>query len=131
MKTADALKIGMALGRISRTLDAWEESKHKREDNGQFTSGGGSASGKPKITTTKGGVQSVSRGGRGGQYHILRNGSKSYISIQSSKKDGSWGKPRQLQLISKEEIENPEKAIERMNKNNPGTKFRFDPDSME
>ena len=41
MRTADALKIGMALGRISKTLDAWEESKHPRADNGQFSSGGG------------------------------------------------------------------------------------------
>lgn len=41
MRTADALKIGMALGRISKTLDAWEESKHPRADNGQFSSSSG------------------------------------------------------------------------------------------
>lgn len=44
MRTTDALAIGMALGRIKGTLDAWEESKHPRADNGQFSSspGGGS-----------------------------------------------------------------------------------------
>ena len=46
MRTADALKIGMALGRISKTLDAWEESKHPRADNGQFSSGGGGGDGR-------------------------------------------------------------------------------------
>ena len=47
MRTADALKIGMALGRISKTLDAWEESKHPRADNGQFSSGGSYSKLKP------------------------------------------------------------------------------------
>lgn len=50
MRTTDALIIGMELGRIRGALDAWEESKHPRADNGQFTSGaGGSGS-----TSTKG-----------------------------------------------------------------------------
>lgn len=52
MRVQDALMIGRALGRIEKTLDAWEESKHPRADNGQFSSsgggggGGGSSSGK-------------------------------------------------------------------------------------
>lgn len=29
MKTADAIAIGRAIGKIERTLDAWEESKHR------------------------------------------------------------------------------------------------------
>ena len=41
MRTTDALIIGMELGRIRGALDAWEESKHPRADNGQFTSGAG------------------------------------------------------------------------------------------
>lgn len=51
MRTVDAIRIGMALGRISKTLDAWEESKHPRADNGQFSSGGSSAtiSGETKL----------------------------------------------------------------------------------
>ena len=44
MRVQDALMIGRALGRIERTLDAWEESKHPRADNGQFSSGGGGGS---------------------------------------------------------------------------------------
>ncbi len=28
MKTTDALRLGIAIGRLQRTLDAWEESKH-------------------------------------------------------------------------------------------------------
>lgn len=49
MRVQDAFSIGRALGRIERTLDAWEESKHPRADNGQFSSSGGgsgSSSGK-------------------------------------------------------------------------------------
>lgn len=55
MRTADALKIGMALGRISKALDAWEESKHPRADNGQFSSGGESSnkSGKSEYSKLK------------------------------------------------------------------------------
>ena len=41
MKVQDAFRIGRALGRIERALDAWEESKHPRSENGQFSSGGG------------------------------------------------------------------------------------------
>ena len=41
MKVQDAFRIGRTLGRIERALDAWEESKHPRADNGQFSSGGG------------------------------------------------------------------------------------------
>ena len=43
MKTKDALAIGIKLGRLQRTLDAWEESKHPRANNGQFShsAGGG------------------------------------------------------------------------------------------
>ena len=44
MRTADALTIGMALGRIKGTLDAWEESKHPRRPDGKFGSGGGGKS---------------------------------------------------------------------------------------
>ena len=42
MRTSDVLIIGRALGRVERTLDAWEESKHPRAANGQFGSGSGS-----------------------------------------------------------------------------------------
>ena len=46
MKTKDALAIGIKLGRLQRTLDAWEESKHPRANNGQFShSAGGGAVG--------------------------------------------------------------------------------------
>lgn len=56
MKTCDALSIGIKLGRLQKTLDAWEESKHPRANNGQFshsagggpTSQGGKASRSPK-----------------------------------------------------------------------------------
>ena len=43
MKTYDAYRIGRAVERLSRTLDAWEESKHPRANNGQFShsAGGG------------------------------------------------------------------------------------------
>lgn len=43
MKTKDALAIGIKLGRLQRTLDAWEESKHPWANNGQFShsAGGG------------------------------------------------------------------------------------------
>jgi hypothetical protein len=44
MRTTDALRIGMALGRIGATLDAWEESKHPRRPDGKFGSGGGTSS---------------------------------------------------------------------------------------
>lgn len=44
MRTKDALAVGMALGRIRGTLDAWEESKHPRRPDGRFGSGGGSSS---------------------------------------------------------------------------------------
>ncbi|WP_276691509.1 hypothetical protein [Acidaminococcus massiliensis] len=37
MKTKDALAIGIKLGRLQQTLDAWEESKHPRANNGQFS----------------------------------------------------------------------------------------------
>ena len=50
MRTKDALMIGFQLGRIQRTLDAWEESKHPRADNGQFSSspgGGGQGTAQP------------------------------------------------------------------------------------
>jgi hypothetical protein len=43
MRTTDALMIGMALGRIRATLDAWEESKHPRQPDGKFGKGGGSS----------------------------------------------------------------------------------------
>ena len=43
MRTTDALKIGIALGRIGATLDAWEESKHPRQPDGKFGSGGGAS----------------------------------------------------------------------------------------
>lgn len=49
MRTRDALAIGIKLGRLQRTLDAWEESKHPRANNGQFShsaGGGGSTGGK-------------------------------------------------------------------------------------
>jgi len=49
MRTTDALRIGMALGRIGATLDAWEESKHPRRPDGKFGSGGGSS----KASTSK------------------------------------------------------------------------------
>ena len=45
MRTTDALRIGMELGRIRGALDAWEENKHPRADNGQFTSGSGGGGG--------------------------------------------------------------------------------------
>jgi hypothetical protein len=38
--------IGMALGRIRATLDAWEESKHPRRPDGKFGKGGGSSKSK-------------------------------------------------------------------------------------
>ena len=61
MRTRDALAIGIRLGRLQRTLDAWEESKHPRANNGQFshsagggpTSQGGKASRSPKKTIPK------------------------------------------------------------------------------
>lgn len=43
MRTTDALMIGMALGRIRATLDAWEESKHPRRPDGKFGKGGGTS----------------------------------------------------------------------------------------
>ena len=63
MKTKDALKIGMALGRMIGTLDAWEESKHPRADNGQFSSGGGGGSAKTKAESkTSNGAYSKLKG---------------------------------------------------------------------
>ena len=44
MRTRDALMIGYQLGRIQQTLDAWEESKHKRDKDGKFSSTGGGSS---------------------------------------------------------------------------------------
>lgn len=44
MKTRDALAIGIKLGRLQRTMDAWEESKHPRANNGQFSHSAGSGS---------------------------------------------------------------------------------------
>lgn len=44
MRTKDALMIGYQLGRIQRTLDEWDESKHKRDDDGKFLATGGSGS---------------------------------------------------------------------------------------
>lgn len=57
MRTEDALKIGMALGRISKTLDAWEESKHPRADNGQFSSGGGGGGKSRPASFESGGIK--------------------------------------------------------------------------
>jgi archaellum component FlaC len=51
MRTTDALRIGMALGRIGATLDAWEESKHPRQPDGKFGSGGSSNASSSKSTT--------------------------------------------------------------------------------
>lgn len=48
MRTTDALRIGMELGRIRGALDAWEENKHPRSDNGQFTSGAGGGGAKAR-----------------------------------------------------------------------------------
>ena len=42
MRIKDAIEIGRHLGRISKTIDAWEESKHPRRPDGKFGSGGGS-----------------------------------------------------------------------------------------
>lgn len=53
MRTTDALRIGMALGRIGATLDAWEESKHPRQPDGKFGSGGGGTSSKSNTAATK------------------------------------------------------------------------------
>ena len=52
MRTTDALRIGMELGQIRGALDAWEENKHPRADNGQFTSGAGGGGGSPKTQGT-------------------------------------------------------------------------------
>lgn len=46
MKTTDAFLIGIELGKFRKTIDEWEESKHKRAPNGQFSSTGGSAGNK-------------------------------------------------------------------------------------
>ena len=51
MRTADALKIGIALGRLMNTVDAWEESKHKRDADGKFSSTGGGGSKNTKEKT--------------------------------------------------------------------------------
>lgn len=48
MRTSDALAIGVNLGRLQRTLDTWEEGKHPRAKNGQFShsaEGGAASSG--------------------------------------------------------------------------------------
>ena len=52
MKTKDALMIGFQLGRIQRTLDEWDESKHKRDENGQFSSTGGGGGSKSEAIMT-------------------------------------------------------------------------------
>ena len=56
MKTKDALAIGIKLGRLQRTVDAWEENKHPRAKNGQFShsAGGGSGSQSTPSSKTKG-----------------------------------------------------------------------------
>lgn len=83
---------------------------------------------KPKVFSDDGGISNVSRGGRNGQYMITRKGKTQYIMVQSTKKDGSWGKPTKVTLMSSE---TPNDALERMRRNNPGRKWQFDPDSME
>lgn len=108
------------LARI-RACDAeWDESKHSRADNGQFTSGGGGGGAKPIVTTKAGGVSSVTGGGSRGQLHITRKGTKQYVWLQSTKKDGSFGKP-----IAYEVGKSPEETLKRMQENNPGSKWRF------
>ena len=58
MRTSDALAIGMALGRIRGTIDAWEESKHPRRPDGKFGSGGGSSKSSSKTNSRAGGAYS-------------------------------------------------------------------------
>lgn len=96
MKTADALKIGMALGRISKTLDAWEESKHPRADNGQFSSGGGGggvSGGKSKEThlhTIAGAYASASQAAKKGDYTAYKNHMDfAKKAVESAKKAGA------------------------------------------
>ena len=126
MRTKDALAVGMALGRIRGTLDAWEESKHPRQPDGRFGSGGSSS--KPKVITKTGGVTGVSGGGSKGQLNITKKGNESYVMLQATKKDGSWGKPQMTKLMFKEELENPELALKRIQELNPGRQWRFAPE---
>lgn len=73
MKTKDALAIGIRLGRLQRTLDAWEESKHPRANNGQFShsagggptsQGGGTGGGKVTNSPQKESKNNASQTGR-------------------------------------------------------------------
>ena len=75
---------------------------------------------KPLVSTKAGGVLSVTGGGNRGQLHVVRKGAKQYVWLQSTKKDGSFGKP-----IAYEVRTSPEETLKRMQENNPGSKWRF------
>jgi hypothetical protein len=117
MKTRDALAIGHALGRIERTLDAWEESKHKRAANGQFTSGGGGGG-----SAAKGSSSSGSKSGASGPtksevdaFIAKVTGKKPFygISPEDEKKiksvkykvDNGYAPPEDLHIVAREILE--------------------------
>lgn len=120
--------------RASMAIQKYMSDPTKNSGTGKSNTGSSSSSSKkkPKIftedskTNVSGGGYAAA-GGRS-QLMISRSGSKQYVMIQSTKKDGSWGKPQKHELMGKE---SPEDALNRIKRNNPGKQWRFDPDSME
>lgn len=91
MKTKDALAIGIKLGRLQWTLDAWEESKHPRADNGQFShsAGGGPTSQNAIAYAATGEIRPCPRcGSRDIEITVLDKGRRSITLV--CRKCGSW-----------------------------------------
>ena len=60
--------------------------------------------------------------GNGYKFAALHKGHPTMVKIQSTRKDGSWGKVRETRTYGNE---TPEQVIERLTKLNPGTQFRL------
>lgn len=127
MRTVDALRIGMELGKISRTLDAWEESKHKRADNGQFTSGGGSSA-PQKSETKKAEERPQGKPLSDKQKKIIEKTFKSLVfKGNGSGKEAADIRSNHLEWAN---ISN-EKMVDMMNQYDPKHKYRIEKEEKE
>ena len=100
MKVQDAFRIGHALGRIERALDAWEESKPPRADNGQFSSGGGGgeSSGKSGTSSAQGKADAFVK-----KYNLSKEDRRDIQEGLQMVKSGQWSEAdfdRQLKGIA-------------------------------
>ena len=112
MKVQDAFRIGRALGRIERALDAWEESKHPRADNGQFSSGGGGggSSGQSGTSSAQGKADAFVK-----KYNLSKEDRRDVQEGLQMVKSGRWSEAdfdRQLKGIAAGHKSDRRKSVE-------------------